>query len=344
MKHLLTMAMMVVAALAANAATPVYSLGFLSKVGVDVSQLYRLPNHVDLSQDDIPYYLMEDKVHPLLDQVRHFSYYYDETEDGMEGGYSIAGVRDYGDERVLVLYSVEYGDGADVELASYNSLGQLVDFVDLGYWRDGAGYSTDDDPASDVWIYKTTTMDLPNDSQIVVHVEEKVLPIGLAEWTDADVLGRVDKTIRYRYNSLGQLYLDGIKSTHSGLYVENDHRFEDIRDLRYYPVSQYERIDKLNEMAVRPDVLKDMASEEYSSADYELHSVASDMIQTNSIQVMIWLGRHRENNLNKVFAQCARSGLIDVGMLRSEIKKKAPNPAYRNYIGRLLDQWQNQEN
>jgi len=341
MKHLLAIAMMV-AVLAASAATPGSSLGFLSRVGVDVTQLYRLPDHVDLSQDDISYYRMDVKMGKLLENVRHFSYYFEVTNDGMEGVYSIAGVRDYGDGRILVLYSVEYGDGGNLELASYNSLGQLVDFVDLGYGRDGTAYNIDDDPASDMSVYTTRSLELPNDSVIVVREAQQVVPIRLSEWTDKDVLGRVDKTVRYAINSLGQLRLLDIESTHSGTYIEDSHRFEDIRDLHYYPVSQYERIDRLNQMAVRPDVVKDMARDEYSHAHYELYHAATDMIMTNTVQVILWMARHRDNNLEKVFANCAHSGLIDVGMIRNELKK-LPSAAMRTRMGRMLDKWQSQE-
>ena len=341
MKHLLAIAMMV-AVLAASAATPGSSLGFLSRVGVDVTQLYRLPDHVDLSQDDISYYRMDVKMGKLLENVRHFSYYFEVTNDGMEGVYSIAGVRDYGDGRILVLYSVEYGDGGNLELASYNSLGQLVDFVDLGYGRDGTAYNIDDDPASDMSVYTTRSLELPNDSVIVVREAQQVVPIRLSEWTDKDVLGRVDKTVRYAINSLGQLRLLDIESTHSGTYIEDSHRFEDIRDLHYYPVSQYERIDRLNQMAVRPDVVKDMARDEYSHAHYELYHAAADMIMTNTVQVILWMARHRGSNLEKVFANCAHSGLIDVGMIRNELKK-LPSAAMRTRMGRMLDKWQSQE-
>lgn len=341
MKHLLAIAMMV-AVLAASAATPGSALGFLSRAGVDVTQLYRLPDHVDLSQDDIPYYRMDVKMGKLLENVRHFSYYFEVTDDGMEGVYSIAGVRDYGDGRILVLYSVEYGDGGNLELASYNVLGQLVDFVDLGYGRDGTAYNIDDDPASDMSVYTTRSLELPNDSVIVVREAQQVVPIRLSEWTDKDVLGRVDKTVRYAINSLGQLRLLDIESTHSGTYIEDSHRFEDIRDLHYYPVSQYERIDRLNQMAVRPDVVKDMARDEYSHAHYELYHAATDMIMTNTVQVILWMARHRGNNLEKVFANCAHSGLIDVGMIRNELKK-LPSAAMRTRMGRMLDKWQSQE-
>ena len=351
MKHrLLTMcAVLVMAGVAMGQGTMVkrgYSRGdgmsFLTRAGVDLSQVARLPDVLDLSQDDISYYRMDVKMGKLLENVRHFSYYFEVTDDGMEGVYSIAGVRDYGDGRILVLYSVEYGDGGNLELASYNVRGQLVDFVDLGYGRDGTAYNIDDDPASDMSVYTTRSLELPNDSVIVVREAQQVVPIRLSEWTDKDVLGRVDKTVRYAINSLGQLRLLDIESTHSGTYIEDSHRFEDIRDLHYYPVSQYERIDRLNQMAVRPDVVKDLARDEYSYAHYELYHAAADMIMTNTVQVILWMARHRDNNLEKVFANCAHSGLIDVGMIRNELKK-LPSAAMRTRMGRMLDKWQSQE-
>lgn len=318
-------------------------MSFLKRAGVDLSQVERLPDVVDLSGDAIGYYPLDDQVHRLLEPVRHFSYYYEVTDQGIEGGYAIAGVRDYGDGRTLVLYQVEYGDGANVELASYNVRGDLVDFIDLGYGCDGMAYNTDDDPSSDVCVYVSRSLELPNDSVVVVRETQQVLPSGLSNWTEKDVLGRVDKTISYAYNSLGQLHLASIGSKHSGQWVEQSHRFEDIRDLHYYPVSQYERIGRLNQMAARPDVVSDMAGDEYSVASYELHHAAADMIQTNTIQVLLWMFRHRDNNLSKVMAQCARSGLIDVGMIRNEMERKAPNPAFRTVIGRELDKWSRQE-
>ena len=351
MKHrLLTMcAVLVMAGVAMGQGTMVtrgYSRGdgmsVLTRAGVDLSQVARLPDVLDLSQDDISYYRMDVEMGKLLENVRHFSYYFEVTDNGMEGVYSIVGVRDFGDGRILVLYSVEYGDGGNLELASYNVRGQLVDFVDLGYGRVGTAYNIDDDPASDMSVYTTRSLELPNDSVIVVREAQQVVPIGLGEWTDRDVLGRVDKTVRYAINSLGQLRLLDIESTHSGTYIEDSHRFEDIRDLHYYPVSQYERIDRLNQMAVRPDVVKDLARDEYSYAHYELYHAAADMIQTNTVQVILWLARHRDNNLEKVFANCARSGLIDVGMIRNELKK-LPSAAMRTRMGRMLDKWQSQE-
>lgn len=315
------------------------SMSFLTRAGVDLSQVARLPDVLDLNQDDIPYYRMDIEMGKLLENVRHFSYYFEVTDDGIEGSYSIVGVRDYGGGRILVLYSVEYGDGSNLELASYNVRGQLVDFVDLGYGRDCVGYNIDDNPTCDVRVCITRSLELPSDSVVVVREAQRVVPNSMGDWTDKDVLGRVDKTVRYAINSLGQLSLQGIESTHSGTYIEQSHRFEDIRDLHYYPVSQYERIDHLNEMAVRPDVVKDMASDEYSDAHYELHHAAADMIMTNTVQVILWLARHRDNNLEKVFANCARSGLINVGMIRNELKK-LPSAAMRTRMGSMLDKWQ----
>lgn len=314
-------------------------MSFLTRAGVDLSQVARLPDVLDLSRDDIPYYRMDVKMGKLLENVRHFSYYFEVTDNGIEGSYSIVGVHDYGDGRTLVLYAVEYGDGGNLELASYNVRGQLVDFVDLGYGRDCVGYNIDDNPASDVRVYITRSLELPNDSVVVVREAQRVVPGNMGDWTDKDVLGRADKTVRYAINSLGQLSLQGIESTHSGTYIEQSHRFEDIRDLHYHPVSRYERIDLLNEMVVRPDVVKDMTSNEYSDAHYELHHAAADMIMTNTVQVFFWLARHRDNNLEKIFAQCAASGLIDMGMIRNELKK-LPSVAMRNRMGRMLDKWQ----
>ena len=48
-------------------------MSFLTRAGVDLSQVARLPDVLDLSQDDISYYRMDVEMGKLLENVRHFS-------------------------------------------------------------------------------------------------------------------------------------------------------------------------------------------------------------------------------------------------------------------------------
>lgn len=331
-------------ALSVSAFTPLPEspghIRMLEGLGIHMDSLYWMGDTVTL--EDFGYYPIDDEKTALLGKVWGFGEFEDPDIEADMGIYSIAGVKQYQTVMALVLYSVEHGDGSHQELAAYDPRGELVDHIDMGYWRDWHGCTIDDDPASDVSIFTNSYLTF-TDQGFALHIIDEVYDINDHEQTAENRKGWAVKVVRYAYDGLDGLRLQGIDFTHEGLFVADRYAHDDIRNLRYWPLNDTKVFDRLNEIAANHAATREVPDDLFDDIDGELQEAVSDMLWSRTKPFMRWLYRHRnapDNHLKSITTMCFVSGRVDYDAILAVLN--TPDLAkVREYASHLLDGWGN---
>lgn len=341
-KNIVVMLVAMCCALSVSAFTPLPEspghIRLLERLGIHMDSLYWMGDTV--RQADFGYVQINDEKPALLGKVHGFGELEADEEADM-GIYSIAGVKQYQKVMALVLYSVEHGDGSHQELAAYHPRGELVDFINMGYWHDWMGYNMDDDPASDVEVVTNTFMTL-DDEGFALHIVDEVFDIHEREQSPQNRKGRAEKVVYYAYDGMNGFELQGFDYTHDGLYVAQRYAHDDIRNLRYYPLTDTKVFDRLNEIAAQHAVTREEPDDYFDDIDGEIQDIVSNMIWYRPKSFMQWLYRHRDdpnNHLTAIATMCFVSGRCDIGPVLSVLKGKDVAKV-RKYVSHLLDGWQ----
>ncbi|MBO4871303.1 MAG: hypothetical protein J5565_04905 [Muribaculaceae bacterium] len=308
---------------------------FLRQLGIDVSQLNIMGDKVVLDEH-VNYYPLSQEVIPLLDKVRHMDYYINHA-DGRDGGYSIVGVRDLYD-MMLVLYSVEYGDGANIEMGMYDDNGHLCDFLDMGYWSDSRYCNIDDGPESDANISINTHCVFHEDETFTLVVSGEMHPIN-AEPSESNLMGRITKMVHIGYKNR-HFVVEDIKMQYSDPELKMFFPFEDLINLRYSPSSDTKKFTQLNQIIEREDVADDL-KDEYSEASYLIVHTLADWLETSTGPLMSWLTYHQDSDNNHLLyfvKDSYKSGVADGAMLKYVVSQMQPNKV-KKYATQLFQQW-----
>ena len=315
---------------------------FLRFNGIDVSKLNIMNGTFTLGEDIDLYPLEGNQLIALLDDVRHMDYYI--NGDGREGGYSIAGVHDNGFFSI-VLYSVEYGDGANMEMGIYDDNGKLWDFIDLGYWYDYIGCNLDDGPESDAAIRTDAKLIFNDDHTFTLNITGEMHPIGV-EPSQSNLMCTMTKTAQYGYKDLRYFELKGIDVKYSDPEMKQFFPFDDITNLRYAPKSDvYDKIGKLNDLIVRDDIASDLQNEEYSEANYMITHTVAQWLEMNTETVFTWLTYHHDPMKNHVLPfveDCYKCGVADPGMLKYATGK-IDNYRVKRFAESVFNKWDKEQ-
>ena len=102
-------------------------LTFLSKMGVEVANIHTLSGKEECNDNSTNIPLTDEQVRALFQPVYHFDLL--PPDEGIEGGYSIVGAQALPNQHTLLLFHIEYGDGATHPMAIYDHNGTMTDYV-----------------------------------------------------------------------------------------------------------------------------------------------------------------------------------------------------------------------
>ncbi len=343
MKRLLLPALVLVAAcLPARSAEP----DFLKQLGVDVSNVRVIDTGNRFAFDDITESAMleDNQVIALLDDAIHQQYAID--NDLAEGLISIVALCPMPADQMAIIFSHEYGDGAQKSMGVYNRLGRLTDYVELGYTHDWDSYSIDDDPESEADVRSNTQLMIEAPGQLAIErTDHNCL------WTDGDpmrpeVVGQRITIFHYRLDDQGHLQLTSIDKRDTGRLIDKHYRFADLDNLKMSPMNDATHLDQLNALLERDDVRTDMARGE---ADEDYFSYAADKASVlvgsffflNPQQFFAWMAAHRDpaqNHLNSIVRDNMASYRYDPFFVVQQATLIA-DPATRQYIQQLIQDW-----
>ena len=241
-----------------------------------------------------------------------------------------------------MLYSVEHGDGSHQELAAYHPRGELVDHINMGYWHDWSGFNIDDDPPSDISIITNSFLTFTDDG-FDLHAIDEVYDIDDHERLAENRKGRAVKVVHYAYNGMDGFKLLGIDFDHEGLFFADHYAHDDIRDLRYWPLSDTNVFDRINELAAQHAATREVPDDLFDDVDDALQTIVSQRLGSSAKPFMQWLYWHRNdenNHLKPIVIMNFVSGLDDYEAVLSVLN--TPDLAkVREYASHLLDGWNN---
>lgn len=341
---LMLLVAMVISALSLSARTPLVDspghIRMLERLGIRMDSLYWMGDTV--TQADFGYVQINDEKPALLGKVHGFGEFEDPDMEADMGIYSIAGVKQYQTAMTLILYSVEHGDGSTQELAAYHPRGELVDYINMGYWYEWNGYNMDDEPASDVSINTNSYLTFTDDG-FDLHITDEVYDINDFERLAKNCKGRAVKVVHYAYDGMDGFKLLGIDFYHEGMFIADYYAYTDISDLRYYPMTDTKVFDRLNEIAAHHAATREVPDDYFDDLDDKLQIAVSDMLWGRTKAFMQWLYWHRndENNqLKYIVTMNFVSGRDDIESVLAVLS--TPDVAkVRKYVSHLLDGWQN---
>lgn len=342
-KSIVVLLMAMCCALSLNALTPLPEspghISLLERLGIDMDSLYWMGDTV--RQDDFGYYAIDKEKPALLGKIYPFGQLEDPDDEADMGIYSIAGVKQY-KTMALVLFSIEHGDGSHQELAAYDPHGELVDFIDMGYWHDWRGYSIDDTPESDIQVVNNTFMTL-DDEGFALHIVDEVFDIHDTDQRATNCKGRGEKVVHYAYDGMNGFELQGFEYSHEGMYVAQRYEHDDIRNLRYWSMNDTQVFERLNEIAANHAATREVPDDLYDDIDGELHEAVADMLWSRTKPLMQWLYGHRDdanNHLQAIVIVCFVSGRVDYDAILAALKGSDVAQQVRDYASHLLDGWQ----
>ena len=312
---------------------------FLRSHGIDVSKLNVIDGTFTLDENTELYPLEGEQLIALLDDVRHMDYYINHA-DGRDGGYSIAGVHDNGFFSIVV-YSVEYGDGGEIEMGIYDDQGKLWDFMDLGYWYEYIGCNIDDGPESDAVIRTNTELVFNDDHTFSLNITGEMHPINV-DPSPSNLMGTMTKTVRYGYKDLRYFDLKEIDVNYSVPEMGQFLAFDDIADLHYVPKSDvYGKLDTLNGLIASEAVAADLQNEEYSDANYMIIHTVARWLEMTPETVFTWLTYHQNSDKNHLLyfvEDSYKSGVADGAMMKYVVGQMQANKV-KKYATQLFQRW-----
>ena len=343
-KNIVVLLLAMCCALSVSAFTPLPEspghIRMLERLGIRMDSLYWMGDTV--TQADFGYFQINDEKPALLGKVHGFGEFEDPDMEADMGIYSIAGVKQYQTAMTLILYSVEHGDGSTQELAAYHPRGELVDYINMGYWYEWNGCNIDDDPASDISIITNSFLTFTDDG-FDLHVVDEVYDINDHERLAENRKGSAVKVVHYAYDGMNGFKLQGIDFTHEGLFVANHYENDDIRDLRYWPLSDTNVFDRINELAALHDATREVPDDCFDDIDDALQTIVSQRLDCAAKPFMQWLYRHRNdknNHLESIVIMNFVSGHDDYEAVLDVLNTPDLAPV-REYASHLLDGWNN---
>lgn len=347
----LTMGLLVSCALRSNGETdgspaisdpePEANFGFIENLGINLDKVNVIGDDYDFqssAEKDLVSITAKQR-NALLDDFFHFIKSQDD-EDAELSRFTIAGIRALQDGYSMVIFLEEYGDGSDQYLATYDPKGKPVDLID----SHTSHYLEPIEANEDYTLgkaYKTKmNLDFEAADQFKIQVG-----YALVDWKSVNDQPKatkqyweIDRSLSYQITPEGKFKLLSIKPSNEGNPPEESLLSQDIADLGRYPLSDPSRIDKLNAMLARPDIVK--LQKEDSPSFFWLTILLREIYQTTPQQLLEWMAAHRskDNHLVALFEKLFSDGLVRKETLISDIEQMK-DPDAKKYISELTSQW-----
>ncbi|MBO7610243.1 MAG: hypothetical protein J6S96_08600 [Muribaculaceae bacterium] len=314
---------------------------FLKELGIDVNSIVKLDKEVILDYDKYPPFIMSDAQQKVLLEEVGDLYRMDED---IEGNFSILGIRALPNGQTLILYNVEFGDGASKVFAIYDKDGKTTDYMDTGYWNDTHPDESNDDYTHGTAYGDETTCSFDSPSTMKLARKYKFF-----EWTNnketyeqkvVKEFWSIDKQYDYSITNEGIFQLDNITSKNVGPVDAKIATLEEISDLNFVPSTDRSLFDRVNQLALRDDIRKEIPNEN-CQISYRMMGVVQDLFHSQPQRLLQWISTHRDLNKNAltgVFEACFSTGLLPKEDLIEEIDKMPQGDA-RRYIEELTAQW-----
>ena len=149
-------------------------LGFLKKLGVDVSQLQTMGDKYDSDQQWELTALTDEQVFSLLPMVKNMN-------DGeIEGGYYLEAAKAMPEGHTMLIFAVEYGDSGAELMGIYDRDGNLTDLMQLGDIREFSTVQCNDEMTQGTAQVTHTTFKFNSPSEFIIDKTVKV-----ADWKRA---------------------------------------------------------------------------------------------------------------------------------------------------------------
>lgn len=328
---------------AASASAPASSnlplnLGFLEKIGVDVSKI------LELSNNDREFFdgtLEKEQVLTLLPMLSRMS------TDELDRDYNIRGAKALSHGLTMLLYSVETGDDSTTELlAIYDKDGVLTDYMQLEDWDGFAVLQCDASFDKGLAEVTDTKLTFASPSEFVLdetvkegswHREGDDGSIS-SDLTDLRCL--VQTLRRYSIDDKGHMALVEEK------VVKREGKFapESERNPIYYfyrlPASDHSRIDRLNEM-VNERIAQASSEEEFEEENgFVIQMVVGEVFAASPDALLNWFYKNRKTKSALVgyFKSIFADGWVEKSVLDQEIDK-LPDAAAKKYLKNLTASW-----
>ena len=324
---------------AAPAAAPAKpDLGFLKKMGLDVSKLQIIDDNFDFEQDR-EFVLLEKAadIFKLLPMVESMS-------EEIDAGYYIGGARALPGGETMLLYSVEYGDGGTELMGIYDRDGNLVDFMQLGNCDEHMTIECNDNLTQGKAQITNTIMKFTSPSEFTIDKTHK-----LADWkrnkengptSFTKVYWLVQTLSKYSLDGQGHIALVDEKEVKRQGVVDPDYqRRKSISDLAHLPISDPTRIDRLSKKA--DDLYKQLNNGEYDDdPSYYIQQVLADYFDSNPQALLQWIykNRNKKNLIVEHFEQIFANGWRNKYTLVKAIEKMR-DPNAKKYLEDLTAQW-----
>lgn len=312
---------------------------FLRELGFDVDQFIIFDRKAEIDYEKGYVEINKKQEDVLLKEVGNLY----RTEDGdIECGFSLIGIRALPAGRTLILYNVEFGDGASRVFAIYDSEGNTTDYLDTGYWIDQHGIEVSDDYSTgesyghltECFFDSPSTMKLASKINRYSWRRDKET----YEETILKEFWKIEKEYLYRITDEGTFELTGIKTRQSGPVEPEMAMLEEISDLKYYDDDSV--IDRLNTLALRDDVKREAAKPE-GQVSYRLQGIVEDLYQARTQQLFQWMSSHRDlskNVVTGILEQCLSSGWISKEDFLERLNEM-PDGNDKKYLEDLTAQW-----
>ncbi|MBR5101921.1 MAG: hypothetical protein IK092_02210 [Muribaculaceae bacterium] len=309
-------------------------LGFLEKVGVDVSKvgdICDIKDYADLNEEQVI------KLLPMLSRM---------NQDELIRDYYIKGARALSGGLTMLLYSAETGDDSTTELlAIYDKDGNLTDYMQLDDWDQFEPFDFDDEftkgkaHVTDTKIIFTSPSEFTLDETVKESSWERKdddTPI-LRCLTDQKWL--VETVKRYSVDKEGHMALVEDKVVKSEGDVDPDFKNDPIWKLYKLPAFDPSRIDLFNNLA--NDYIKKEGRQAFDDDNnYVTEVIVGECFAGNPEALLNWIYKNRDKKtvvadyLKRLFT----SGTLDKSVIDQEIGKLADKNV-KNYLKALTANW-----
>lgn len=325
----------------ATAAPEKPDLGFLTAMGLDVSNLNIINDVWEFSVDWID--LNKDQVLKLLPMAQ-FLY----GGDIYDGRYSIAAAKALPDGYTMLLYGWETGDDASLEMmAIYDKSGNITDFMQLGNMGECSDIEQNEEYTQGRAQMTDVDLRFTAPGQFVLDKTVKE-----ADWkydhNDDNASREVTKvhwlvqTLQtYSVDGQGHITFNGSKQLKREGNVNKDYDLDaEIGDLAHLPISDTKRIDKLNDLAGK--LKKSLGDEAYADGPGNyVSSVVGDYFGTNADALLQWIYNNRDRE-NMIVTHLQQSVAYS-DIYKSDLDKaigQMTDKAAQQYLKQLTAGWE----
>ena len=328
---------------AAPAAAPQkLDLGFLKKMGVDVSKLGTIGDTFDFNHVGEYVSLEDQQVFKLLPMTRSI------YEEEIEGGYYLEGARALPEGHTMLIFGVEYGDSGTDLMGIYDRDGNLTDLMQLGNCNEFMTIECNDEMTQGQAQVTNTIIKFssPNEFSIdkTIKVADWKRKAGQAEEALPNEFTKVHWLVQtltsYDIDDQGRISLMDDKEIRRQGNIDPDYqRWNAIGKLGHLPASDPNRIELLSDMANQ--LYKQLGRGEYDAdPSYHIQMVLAEYFDSNPQTLLQWVynNRNKKNLIVEHFEQIFANGWRNKYTLVKAIEQMR-DPDAQKYLEDLTAQW-----